>query len=280
MIDLHVHSVCSDGTLTPEELAAEAAMLGLRAVALTDHDTCEGVERFAAACQGTGVEAINGVELSAEMGGMRGSLHMLGYFIDPSHPVLCESLSRVRHSRTERNAQILDRLAAEGMIVCPDRLVELAGEGVVGRLHIAQAMLEAGHIRGRDEAFNKWLAKGQPCYVDRYRLEPVDCVRMIRGAGGVAVLAHPGTLELNTKRLRELLRPLVDAGLAGIEVIYAHHTDPQIQRYRGLVREFGLCETGGTDYHGAHTPDITMGKGFGTLKVPDTLLEQLKARRP
>ncbi len=277
MIDLHVHSSCSDGTLSPEEVAAEAAALGLEAVALTDHDTTAGVPAFVGACREHGVEGIAGVELSAEVGAAKGSMHILGYYIDPACKPLEAALESVRASRDTRNGRILELLEAEGVGVSAERVAHFAQGDVTGRLHVALALVEAGHVPHRDVAFSRYLAKGKRAYVGRYRLDPAACIGLIREAGGVPVLAHPGTLGLTPNKLREAVAELVSYGLMGLEVIYAHHNDQQLQRYRGLARTFGLCETGGTDYHGANTPDICMGRGFGGLRVPNALLEPLRS---
>jgi predicted metal-dependent phosphoesterase TrpH len=278
MIDLHVHSCFSDGTQSPEEIVGEAAAAGLSAVALTDHDTCGGCDRFLAACAVAGIEGVAGVELSAETPGERGTMHILGYFIDPSCPGLVAELRKVQASRVTRNDRILELLRQEGVQLSRERVEHFAGGEVTGRLHVALALVEAGVVTNRDAAFKKYLAKGKSCYVERYRLSPQHCIALIREAGGVAVLAHPCTLRATRAKLRRTLAQLAGWGLGGVEVVYPQHDDQQLQRYRGVARELGLCETGGTDYHGNNTPDIYLGRGFGGLRVPDALLPALKSR--
>jgi len=277
MIDLHTHSTFSDGSLTPEQLAGQAASIGLTAIALTDHDSIGGIDRFLAACRTQGVRGIPGVEISLDF--PAGTMHILGYFIDPYHAGLTQHIARLKAGREHRNQEILRQVNAMGMPLTMKEVAAFAGEDNVGRLHFAQALLARGYIRTRDEAFQKYLAKGKPGYAERLRMTPAEGVGILRSAGGLAVLAHPFTLNLGQQALTALVRDLARAGLDGIEVFYPQHNSKHVKYYRDLARQFHLTATGGTDFHGAPMPDIKLGSGFGTLDVPDTVLEELDARR-
>lgn len=279
MIDLHLHSTCSDGSQTPEELADEAARRGLTAVALTDHETMAGTARLEAAARGR-LRAVPGVEISATRPDGQGSLHLLGYFADPSRPAFAEAMERMRRGRDERNEAILRKLASLGMALDPEEVRAAAAGGFVGRLHIARVMTARGHVPDARAAFERWLKRGRPAYADRFHFAAAEAIRLIRDAGGVAVLAHPSHLKLTPRRLREMIRTLKAAGLGGIEVYYSDHNAARIRQYRVLAREEGMAESGGTDSHGAFTPDLHMGRGFGQLRIPDELVGALEQRRP
>jgi len=276
MIDLHTHSDLSDGSLPPEALAALAAESGLTAVALTDHDTMAGAVRFGDACGRLGLRGIAGVEISTAFG--PGTMHVLGYFPCAPAAGFMRELARIREGRRERNARILETLAALGMPVDAGELAVLAGDGVAGRPHIAQALVSRGYVEDLRAAFDRFLGKGKPAYHDRYRLEPVAAVAAIVAAGGAAVLAHPFTLKLTTGALRATLDALAEAGLAGIEVFYPEHPLPLRQLYTTLAKERNLVLTGGSDFHGVLNPAIKIGRGFGNIRVQDRVLTDLEHR--
>jgi predicted metal-dependent phosphoesterase TrpH len=275
LIDLHMHSVYSDGTDSPAELVAVAEEIGLSAMALTDHDTVAGIKPFFAAARHSEVDAVAGIELSADCD--EGTMHILGYFIDPENANLLEKIEKVRAGREYRNMEILKRLNKLGYIVLWSDVQRQAGKDVVGRPHFAEALVERGHVKTKKAAFDLLLAKGRPAYVDRYRFSQQECIEIIHQAGGVAVLAHPNTLNLPGQRLKECIGRLRDLGLDGLETYYSSHRQDQVEKYLGWAAEFGLVATGGTDYHGGHTPDIQMGTGFGQLAVGDEVLENLRA---
>lgn len=277
MIDLHAHSTYSDGSLTPEELVDLGCEVGLTALALTDHDCTDGLARFGAACRRRKLRGVPGVEISADC--TTGTLHVLGYYIDTAEPRLQEVLVLIRDGREIRNRKILEKLQGLGMELSWDDVKAFAAEEVVGRPHFAQAMVEKGYVSSKDAAFKRYLGKGKAAYVDRFRLSIKDSIAVIAGAGGLAVLAHPFTLELNAEQLRVHIAELVDCGLQGIEVYYAEHTPAQVAEYAALVKEFGLVATGGTDFHGAINPAVKLGRGSGSLHVPDEILDALEARR-
>lgn len=277
MIDLHTHSTFSDGSLTPEELVAEAQKAGLVAIALTDHDTTAGLERFLDACCTTTVRGIPGVEISADF--QPGTLHMLGYFVDPNHAPLEESLRWIREGRELRNAQILEKLQRLGLNVTWEEVKSYAGEDVVGRPHFAQALVARGYVKTKDEAFERFLGKGKPAYADRRRFAPEECIRLIHEAGGSAVLAHPFTLGLMDREIKEFVQRLKANGLDGIEVFYTEHTVEMTRKYAEMAKELKLIATGGSDFHGALAPDVRLGRGFGNLVVSDSVLNELDALR-
>jgi len=274
MIDLHVHSTFSDGSLTPEQLIAEAARLKLSAIALTDHDGMMGIESFLRAAASSGVEAVPGVEISVDV--KSGTLHMLGYYLDRHNGGVEEALARIRTGREERNQLILEKLNQLGAGLTWEDVAKFAGEDVVGRPHFAQAMIEKGFVKNKEQAFDRYLAKGKPAYTDRVRLTVLDSIRMIRDAGGVAVLAHPASLGLGRAALKTLVAELKAAGLQGIEAYYSEHSRPQTDLCLKLAAEFGLIVTGGSDFHGAANPDVKLGRGFGDLAVPDDLMGPLR----
>ena len=278
MIDLHTHSTFSDDTLTPEELVAAAEQAGLTAVALTDHDTTAGVERFLAAGAGRPLRCIAGVELSAEH--HPGTLHVLGYFIQPANAALQDGLDRLRTGRAVRNREILRRLNELGLPLTWEEVVAYAGGEVVGRPHFALALIARGCVVDKEEAFARYLARGQPGYAERFRLTPAASLQLIRDAGGVPVLAHPHTLDLGRKELRKLIMELRAQGLEGLEVYYPEHSPAQVRQYRDLAQGLNLVPTGGSDFHGALSPYIKLGRGFGTLQVPDEVLAKLEERKP
>jgi len=276
MLDLHMHSTFSDGSLKPAELAQVARQTGIKAVALTDHDTTDGTALLGEACRSEGLVGLAGVEISVDA--PKGTLHMLGYGMDVSASGLCAMLTTIRAGRSDRNQEILEKINALGLALTWAEVRSLAGEDIVGRPHFAEAMLRRGYIKSRDEAFDRYLGKGKPGYVDRIRFSAEDSIRVIREAGGIAVLAHPSTLDLSRDALRRAVESYAAVGLSGIEVYYPEHTAAQQKQYAALAKGVGLIMTGGSDFHGARVnPGIRMGHGFGELCVPDDLLEPLMA---
>jgi len=276
MIDLHFHSTFSDGSVPPEGLVRMGKEIGLTAMALTDHDSTGGVDRFLASCRKAGLTGISGVEISAEIS--RGTLHMLAYFIDPRNAKLESVLERIRGGRSARNEEILAKLNGMGFELTWEEVLAFAGEDVVGRPHLARALVQRGYVDSTKQAFNLYLAKGRKAYAERFRLPPAECIAVIRGAGGVAVLAHPFTLELNRGALREYVSGLAGRGLGGIEVRYSEHSSSQVAQYTALADEFDLAPTGGSDFHGQVNPEIKIGTGFGSLNVPDACVEALRRK--
>lgn len=279
MIDLHTHSTFSDGSFTPEQLVHEAERARLTALALTDHDSIGGLEPFMAACAKSIVRGVPGVEISVDCASSDATMHILGYFIDTADAELNAHINRLRDGRQHRNEEILKRLNAMGLVLSMDEVASFAGEQNVGRLHFAQALVMRGYVRTTQEAFDKYLAKGKSGYANRLRFKPLGGVAMIRQAGGIPVLAHPFTLNLGKQALAACVAELVQGGLQGIEIYYPQHSPAVVRHYLDLASQFHLVATGGTDFHGAPMPDIKLGRGFGLLDVPNTVLDQLDALR-
>jgi hypothetical protein len=278
LIDLHTHTTASDGSHTPAELVALAAKAKLKAVAVTDHDTIDGLAEALAAGQGTGIEVVPGVEISVQ-GGPTGAMHMLGLWVDRESPVLTQGLARLQRARAERNPQILAKLNQLGIPLTMAEVEAQSGGGQVGRPHFAQAMIARGVVGDRGEAFARFLGAGKPAYMPKYRFEPRVGMEMIRAAGGLAVLAHPGVLRLPLPELEDLLRRLIKDGLQGMEALYSEHDSATTRALVGLAARLGLVVSGGSDFHGAPKPDIILGLGWGDLRVPAGLLTALKQRR-
>jgi 3',5'-nucleoside bisphosphate phosphatase len=277
-IDLHVHSAASDGSYAPAEVVRLAKEGGLKAFALTDHDTVEGLPEAVAAGEKYGVEVIPGVEVSARFPG--GTMHILGLAIDYTNGHLDERLAVLKHARTERNPQIVAKLNALGIPITMARVEAISGGGQVGRPHIARALLEAGYVANLQEAFDKYLGWHRPAYVSKFRFPQDEAIAMIRDVQGVPVLAHPFTLSLGSAyALRNQLIELKNLGLAGLEVFYSEHTPEQEALYLKLARELGLLVTGGSDYHGANKPEIALGHMRSQAKLTYELLTGLKAWR-
>jgi predicted metal-dependent phosphoesterase TrpH len=252
-IDLHSHSDASDGTRPPAEVVRRARANGVGVLALTDHDTVAGWDEAAAALP-DGLALVPGIELSCHQDGR--SLHMLGYLFDPSEPVLAAELARIRDDRVIRAQAMVEKLRELGVDVTWERVRELARGEAVGRPHIAQAMVEAGAVASLDEAFTRdWIAEGGRAHADRYALDPVRAIRLVRTAGGVCVLAHPRTRRGGYVFSDEVIARLAAAGLAGIEIDHPDQDPDERAALRGLARDLGLLATGSSDDHGAPTGD-------------------------
>lgn len=277
MIDLHVHSTFSDGSLSPEQLVREAKKINLSAMALTDHDSISGVASFLEACELHTLRGIPGVEISVDY--PHGTMHILGYFIDYTSKALNEHIDRLKAGRAARNADILKKINNLGMALTMEEVASFAGEGNIGRLHFAQALQARGYISAIQEAFDRYLGKGKSGYVERQRLTPCGGVEMIVQAGGIAALAHPFTIELQPQALEKLVGEMATSGMQGIEVYYPQHSPARIRQYLSLAKKFNLVATGGTDFHGKAMPDVKIGQGFGSLNVPDSVMALLDERR-
>jgi predicted metal-dependent phosphoesterase TrpH len=278
LIDLHVHSSASDGSYAPAEVVRFAKEGGLTAMALTDHDTVDGLAEAVAAGEREGVEVIPGVEISAQFPG--GTMHILGLLVDYHNGVLDERLAVLKQARLDRNPQIIAKLNALGLGITMAQVEAIAGGGQIGRPHIARALMESGYISDIQEAFDKYLGWHKPAYVSKFRFPPPEALTMIREAKGVPVLAHPFTLNLGSAfALKNLLVELKGQGLAGLEVYYSEHTPEQEALYLKLARELDLLVTGGSDYHGDNKPEITLGSMPSQEKLTYNLVEALKAWR-
>ena len=262
-VDLHTHSVFSDGVLTPETLVARAIDRRLAALAITDHDTIDAIARARVAA-GTAIELVPGIELSSALDGM--DLHVLGYYLNPDDAMLHERLERFRDDRRRRALAIIDRLAAAGAPIDPEVVLKRAEPGVVGRPHIAETLVEAGHVESIEQAFRRFLGPAGVAFVPRPAFTPEEAIALIHAADGVSVLAHPGAMLAET-----VVERLVAAGLRGVEVWHPQHNGSTVRRYRALALRLGLVETGGSDFH-----TDARGSNLGELAVPVTVLGPLK----
>jgi predicted metal-dependent phosphoesterase TrpH len=275
-IDLHVHSTVSDGTFTPTELVAEAKRCNLSAFALTDHDTIRGFEEAKKASEGSGIEVIPGVEISAAY--KKKDIHILGLLIDPNYEPLKRSLDAALLERDQRNAKMAQNLAAGGLDIDIERLTAAFSPGtVLTRAHFAKFLLETKQIKSMNEAFEHYLNADGPYYVPREYISPENAIKLIKQAGGIPVLAHPLVYHLPEEELDTLIARLKDAGLEGLEVFYSSNTGFDEGIVRRYANKYHLIMTGGSDFHGANKPHISMGSGKGNLKIPYSVLENLKA---
>jgi predicted metal-dependent phosphoesterase TrpH len=278
VIDLHSHSTASDGSDSPAALMAMAADAGLSAIALTDHDTVEGLAEARAAAAGVGVRLIQGCELSCEVGAA--TMHLLVYFLADTPGPLQDRLGGLQAARADRNERIVAVLRAHGLDVTLEEILDDAGGGSVGRPHVAGVLLRKGYVSSVQEAFDVWLGKGKPAYLERERLLPAEAIALAHASGAVAVLAHPTSLGFEGPKLETFVAALAADGLDGMECEYGRYDRDLRAGLRSLAGRFGLAVTGGSDYHGRYKPDIALGTARGDLNVPDDLLDALEARRP
>ncbi len=267
-IDLHVHSTASDGTFSPSEVVGLALELGLDVIALTDHDTLDGIDEAKKAAENTPLEVVSGIELSCE--GDVTEVHILGYFVENGREVLESTLQKIRDVRFERARKIVEKLAALGVPVPFERVQEIAGGEVIGRPHIAQALVEAGHVTSTQEAFDKYIANDGPAYVPRYRLTPSQAVDLIHRAGGVAVLAHPVRINY-----RKWLPELIEIGIDGVEAYYPEHPPSLVQWLEKFAAEHRLIVTGGSDFHHLDRDGFAI---LGRVSPPADCVDKLRER--
>ncbi len=295
MVDLHVHSTCSDGTFTPEELVDYAIKKGLTAFALTDHDTVSGLDRainYADSLRKKTLstpfstpdslnsptsqipEIIPGIELSTEYQGK--DIHMVGLFIDYHQLDFAHYLEDFIHSRENRNKKMCALLREHGIDITYEALLAEFPGAVITRAHFARYLLSHGYIQSLKEAFDRYVGDRCPCFVPREKVTPAQAVELILGAGGIPVLAHPILYHMSDDRLEALVAELKSIGLVGIEAIYSTYNTAEERQIRGLASKYGLKISGGSDFHGANKPKIDLGTGWGKLCVPDEVLEKLR----
>ncbi len=277
-VDLHTHSTASDGTDPPATVVAKAAAAGVAAIALTDHDTLEGIASARVAAARHGLDLVAGTELSVEW--PAGTMHLLCYFLDPDRPgPLQERLAEVREARDGRNRRMVDKLRSLGCDVTWDEVAAESAEGIVGRPHLAAVLVAKGYAESVADAFDRYLADGRPAYVDRFRLGWREAARLAAEEGAVAVVAHPHTLGVGAADYAAAFTELAAGGVRGIEAYYGEY-EPQVRASLAAVAaRLGLVATGGSDYHGAYKPLVRLGLGRGDLAVPDTALSDLRAAR-
>lgn len=271
MVDLHVHSTFSDGTLTPKQLIDLAKNLGLTCIAITDHDTTAGLCIAAEYAKRSCFSFIPGLEISVD----EPRAHLLGYGIDTGYSPLQRALERVAASRSKRNERIVRRLQELGYGITMADVRAQSDEEILGRPHIARALVEKRYFDSTAAVFDQLIGPGRPAYVDRERLTAKEGIALIRNAGGVAVLAHPGLLSTDIREIEDRIRVLTELGLQGIEAVYTEHSDGLTKHLINLASATGLIWTGGTDFHGDNKPDISLGTGRGNVMVPDEVAERL-----
>jgi len=291
-IDLHSHSTASDGRLTPKELIALAKKQNLRALALTDHDTVSGLGMFHDAGKAAGIETVSGVEVSAQFA--KGTMHIVGLFVDPGSQALRAFLRQLADGRKVRNPQIIRRLNELGMAITMEEVEQEAGllessvgggaiDKSVGRPHIAAVLIKKGYVKTKQEAFDKFLAKGRSAYVTRFAVSPEESIAQIHSAAGLAILAHPPYLKAdNQQELDDIVKDLKSKGLDGLEVYYSTHTPAETEMCWSLAKKYDLAPSGGSDFHGEAgraNASVELGTGVNkNLAIQYSVLETLKQR--
>jgi len=253
-IDFHTHTTASDGTLTPKEIITEAAKKNIEYFAISDHDTIDGVKSLTKTPES--INFITGVEISAQF---PHTLHILGYGFDIKNEKLNATLEELQEYRKNRNRIILEKMEKAGFNITIDELTKEAGSDLIGRPHFANIMVRKGYVKTFREAFDSYLKKGAPLYMDKKRLDPEKAIKIIKEAGGVAVLAHPYQTKLDDKALENLIKKLCSYGLRGIEVFYSKHTPEMIKRYSELADNYSLMKKSGSDFHGLNKPETPLG---------------------
>ena len=280
LVDLHTHSTCSDGSLSPAELVGYVKKFDVCVMALTDHDTVAGVEAAQQAGAEQGVEVLSGVELSIDypLPG-RAHLHLLGLMFDPRHKGLLAALNKLKEARDRRAHKISEKMQQAGWQIDYDDVKKIAGKGSIGRPHLALVMLDKGYVKSTAQAFKKYLGKGAPFYVPKEKLALQPAIDLIHQAGGLAMLAHPVSLGFKTyPPLGKEILKYKALGLDGIEAYYSSHDRYFTQWLLDFAKNNGLLVSGGSDFHGTPKPGIKPGIGYDNLKVPPELLYALKEK--
>ena len=272
-IDLHTHSTCSDGSMTPYELVKHARERGLKAIALSDHDTIAGIDEAMEAGREYGVEVVPAIEFSVQS---ETETHILGFYIDYKGELIQEALKNINSVRWQRTVNTCNKLRELGFDVTMEEAQAIAPSGIIGRAHFARILAEKGYTKSVKEGFDKYLANGRPAYDGTQYLTAEAAVKLINDLGGVAFVAHPHLIRLDDATLRAFLLKLKSVGLCGIEGYYNEYT-PEMQDYfQNLARELGLEISGGTDFHAKMKPHIEIGIGQGDMKIPYSVLQRIK----
>lgn len=276
-VDLHVHSTKSDGSLSPSDLVLEAKKKGLKAFALTDHDTVDGIEEAMAASIGSGVTVIPGIELSTEYEGK--DIHIVGLLIDKEQPAFKEKIQEFVDSRILRNRKMCQKLTEAGIPLTYEELLAEFPGAVITRAHYAQILLKKGYTKSVKEAFERYIGDRGPCFIPREKITPEDGVKLILSAKGIPVLAHPLLYGMGKERLQLLVERLKAVGLEAIEAVYCTNTPSEEVQMRELAKKNSLLISGGSDFHGSAKPGLEMGTGYGKLYVHGEILDALKKRK-
>ncbi len=275
-IDLHTHSTASDGTLSPAELINQAKEIGLRALALTDHDTTDGLEEAAHAAKEVGIELVPGIEISADY---NGEMHLLGLLIDPGNPDLQAALSEMKRFRAIRNLEMIRRLQALGYAVTSEEVCALKPGGKpdnIGRIHMARLLVQKGYFPDVRDVFDSCLGTGCPAYYEKQRYSPAECLKLIRQAGGISFLAHPYLIAKSHGALSPIVDSLKQEGLDGMECSYSSHPPAYEDMCKELCRTRSLLASAGSDFHGVNKPHVLLGRIYGNKRIPYSVLEKIK----
>lgn len=277
LIDLHVHSNASDGTLSPAKVVSLAVRKGLRAIALTDHDTLAGIAEAEEAARGLPMEVIPGIELSAIYEGTE--IHILGLYVETADQAFRDSVESLLAAREKRNDEMIRRFTESGMALTRQELTEGNPDTVITRAHFARVLMEKGFVTSMDQAFKKYLTYGGPYCPKKETISPLRAMELLTANGAFPVIAHPFQYHLGDKKLEELVSLLKEAGLQGIEAYHSSNNQYESGKLRLLAEKYGLLPTGGSDFHGSNKPDIDIGSGRGNLRVSALLLDDIKRKR-
>lgn len=277
-IDLHVHSTYSDGTFTPTQLIDEASRIGLAAMALTDHDTVDGIPEAIEAASKKGIELVPGIELSTFY--QKKEIHIVGLFIDYTDSAFNKRLLTFKEGREQKNIKMCEKFKELGIEVSYDEMKSMYAGSVITRAHFADYLLKKGIVGDRNEAFDRYIGDNRPCYVDREKITPMEAIDMIHSVGGIAILAHPVLYHLGEAKMHELMDYLCcPGGIQALEAIYSTYKMGDELAMRRLAKEYNILISGGSDFHGANKPHISLGTGMGKLFVPYEVLEKLRSVR-
>ena len=277
IVDLHTHTTESDGSFTPEELILEAKRVGLSAIAITDHDSISGIKKAAPIAAEHGIELIPGVELSTDYNGKE--VHVVGLYVDIENEYFLSKIKEFKENRDSRNAIMVENLQKEGFSITMEELVAENPDCVITRANIARFLYEHGMIPTIQTAFEKYIGDNCKCYVNRFKITPMDGVRLIKEAGGTAILAHPLLYHMSDATLQKMVDEMKEAGLDGIEAIYCTYTPSEERQMKHFAQENHLLVSGGSDFHGTTKPNLNLGTGYGKLHIPYEVLENIKNSR-
>lgn len=273
-IDLHVHSTASDGTLTPAQVVAYGLKKQLAAIALTDHDTIDGVSEALFAASDSGLEVIPGIELSSVYQGTE--IHILGFYADIHAPEFLSRLETIRTVRLERNEEMLRRFNRDGFSISMEELADGNPEAVITRAHFARVLTSKGYVSSMDQAFKKFLLPGSPYFPPRDKITPEQAMDILKSAGAFPALAHPLQYKLGWNETKRLILSLKEMGMKGLEVYHSSNNQYESGRLKNIAKDCQLLPTGGSDFHGSNKPDIDLGSGRGGLSISHLLLEDIK----
>ena len=277
IVDLHTHTTESDGSFTPEDLILEAKHVGLSAIAITDHDSISGIKKAAPVALEQEIELIPGVELSTDYNGKE--VHVVGLFVDIENEYFLSKIKEFKENRDNRNAIMVENLQKEGFAITMEELLAENPDCVITRANIARFLYEHGMIPSIQTAFEKYIGDNCKCYVNRFKITPMDGVRLIKEAGGTAILAHPLLYHMSDVTLQKMVNEMKDAGLDGIEAIYCTYSPSEERQMKRFAMDNQLLISGGSDFHGTTKPNLNLGTGYGKLYIPYEVLEEMKKQR-